>query len=51
MLRVRSSDVRGEAMRGEVMAGGDRARCSSGVSWYGAKLAIFGLFVEGAVAG
>jgi hypothetical protein len=31
-------------MWGEDMAGGERARWSSGVSWYGAKLlAIFGV--------
>lgn len=41
MLRARSSEARGEVMRGEVTrwGGGDRAREVSGMSWYGAKFA------------
>lgn len=39
-LRVRSREVRGDAIRGEPMAGGESARADSGMSWYGAKLVI-----------
>lgn len=41
ILRARSTEARGEVMRGEVTrwGGGERAREVSGMSWYGAKLA------------
>jgi hypothetical protein len=46
MLRVRSREVRGDATRGEPIAGGESARADSGISWYGAKLVI--VFNDGA---
>lgn len=41
-FRARSREARGEVIRGEVTrwGGGERAREDSGMSWYGAKLAM-----------